>query len=68
MQAAAAAAGFAWRTVERVKGSLGVKSEAKHKGGRTEWWWSDPVAEREAEHEQLLAALPPLELPWIPRR
>ena len=61
LQAGAAVAGIAWRTLERVKESLGVRSEAVRQGKRTEWVWRDPAAEASAFGE-----LPPLEpLGWL---
>jgi hypothetical protein len=44
--AAARLAGIPDRTLERVKVMLGVASETRHVAGKTEWWWSDPAAER----------------------
>jgi hypothetical protein len=42
---AARAAGIPSRTLERVKTTVGVKSNAVSNGGRIEWWWSDPKAD-----------------------
>lgn len=42
LQALAVEAGIAWRTVERVKGALGVESDRVTAGSKTEWQWRDP--------------------------
>ena len=43
---AAHASGIPDRTLNRVKAAVGVRSEARNCGGKVEWWWSDPAAER----------------------
>ena len=59
IQEAAAGAGIAWRTLERAKDSLGIRSEAVHHAGRTEWQWHDPAV-KPARDEGW--CLPPLDL------
>jgi hypothetical protein len=70
--AAAQAAGIPHRTLDRVKATAGVASEARHVAGKTEWWWSDPAAERTRDRRAGLTRhddLPPLgrvdELPEV---
>lgn len=46
---AARTAGIPERTLYRVKVTAGIRSNAVHCDGKTEWWWYDPVADREAE-------------------
>ena len=46
---AARAAGIPARTLARAKAAVGVKSEARGREGKLEWWWRDPAAERERE-------------------
>lgn len=58
LKEAAAGAGIAWRTLERVKESLGFRSEAVRTGDRTEWQWRDPGVK-----EDLGSDLPPLD--WL---
>lgn len=45
---AARAAGIPNRTLERVKVTVGVKSDAVKTDGKIEWWWHDPKVERSA--------------------
>ena len=59
IQQAADAAGIAWRTLERVKESLGFRSEAVHRDGRTEWWWHDPAVKSETKWVSILPPLDP---------
>ena len=59
---AARAAGFADRTLNRVKETIGVESRAVRKDGVTEWWWHDRERERQKELDQLremMDELPP---------
>ena len=44
-------AGIPARTLERVKVTVGVKSDAVSTGGKIEWWWRDPKADRAAFDE-----------------
>lgn len=54
---AAHAAGIPDRTLDRVKKTVGVKSEAVNTDGKIEWWWYDPKAEAEGESASEIAAL-----------
>jgi hypothetical protein len=58
VQEASAGAGIAWRTLERAKESLGVRSEAVRRDGRTEWTWQMPAA-KSGKGEP--SVLPPLD-------
>jgi hypothetical protein len=49
---AAHAAGIPERTLYRVKATVGVRSNAVKCDGKLEWWWYDPVADREAAKEK----------------
>jgi len=54
---AARAAGFADRTLNRVKESIGVQSRAVRKKGVTEWWWYDAERERQKELDEMQEAM-----------
>lgn len=49
---AARIVGIPDRTLDRVKVTVGVKSNAVKTDGKIEWWWSDPKADR-AAHEEI---------------
>jgi hypothetical protein len=55
----ALAAGIPHRTLERVKASMGVKSDAVKCRGQVEWWWRDPEGDRARGAGN---GLPPLEV------
>jgi hypothetical protein len=58
IQAAAVESGITWRTLERVKGATGVKSDPVRQGKTTEWWWRDP---RQQKHRTGGLGLEPLD-------
>ncbi|HJZ56752.1 MAG TPA: AAA family ATPase [Gemmataceae bacterium] len=57
IEAAAAASGIAARTLDRAKAALGVISEQRREGERSEWWWHDPAV---SSPKRELGDLPPL--------
>lgn len=59
--ASALTAGIPNRTLERVKATIGVKSDAVSIGGRIEWWWRDPEGDRARGAGNGLPPLEPLE-------
>jgi hypothetical protein len=63
---AALAAGIAERTLNRVKATVGIKSEQKKRDGVTEWWWRDPAARGRSEDlDGPFGELPEIELPEL---
>jgi hypothetical protein len=50
---AARAAGFADRTLNRIKDAIGIESRAVRKKGVTEWWWHDAELQRQKERDEI---------------